>query len=121
MQWHDIAMQEPRRSQLQAEGVTEEEGIAYVSDDGSLVVSTQAKDGKPDRSTWIVWDMSRGQVPAFGVVTFSSAGAAQKAAESWKDSAVTWLALRVAGACQSVATVAFAVSAGVAVRMAGGK
>ncbi len=121
MQWHDIAMQEPRRSQLQSEGVNEEEGIAYVNDDGSLVVSTRAKDGKPDRSTWIVWDMKRGQVPAFGSVTFDSAGAAQRAAESWKASAVTWVALKVAGVCQRFATIAYAVSAGVAVRMADGK
>ena len=121
MQWHDVAMQEPRRSQLAADGVIEEEGLVYVNDDGSLVVSTKAKDGKPDRSAWIVWDMAGGQRPAFGAVVFSSAGAAQKAAESWKGSAVTWAALKVAGFYQRLAAVAYRVSATVAVRMADGK
>jgi len=119
MQWHDIATQEPRRSQLAAEGITEEEGIVYVNDDGSLIVSTKAKDGKPDRSKWIVWDMSGGvQREAFGAVVFTSAGAAQKAAESWKGSAVTWAALKVASVCQRVASLSYRVSATVAVMMA---
>lgn len=98
MRWIDIG-----KARAATGGV---EGITFGSEDGAVIVATVATaDGKPDPGKWAVWDGKKiGRLLIEGV-TYKSAGAAMRAAEVWRESAVVSGLMSVASAIDRVAFV----------------
>lgn len=117
MEWNDIAEQEPRRSQLEAQGISDPAGMVYISSDGRTMVRAEGNAaGEFDTSRWQVWDLER-EALVFPGVAFSSCASAQKAAEAWRESAVMWLADQVRGRAVRVVSALHRVAAAMAVRL----